>query len=1064
MVLLLSTSITPMTASVSVYSNAQMTEREAPLQAESMTFTSGETISFTSTDTMTISTGNRITVGSGVTMNFSSTIKMQFIEIPPPGDGILMQCDWLQVVTPGGYLPDPCSWWEVFDPFTGKALGEFHVDQFIMPDQFHIDNVWPGPIPIPMGAVISATRKIDIIEPCRYYEVHWPAHWYPTPCSWWEIIDPETGLFTGYEFHVDWTNESCEFHIDEIIPGPYILPFPWPWVTARLKVPGLTPCNYLVVEEPPEWYPAPCTWWEVLDPFSGERTGYEFHVDWTNESCEFHIDDVWPEPFDFPFPAPVFEAEEKVTTISSCDWFIIENLVGSDPEPCSWWEVLDPSGTPTGIEFHIDEVGQGIFHIDEVIPEDPIVLHWYPATVTITVVKKIDAISQCNWFRVGDLTQIPEPCSWWKIIYPEYLADVEFHVDDSTGDGSFHIDYADPNTFSPPEYEIIAEKKIDTLQPCDWFAVIDPPTGWLPSPCTWWRITWPPEWAGVEFHVDANSADQFHIDTPAVPPPSPPTPPPWNVTAETFVPGVPWYMKPPYPDYAPSGMPDFDQRQLGTYWWNQSFVWDHCGPVAVANSLWWLDSEFETNTIPPPTVIDSYPLVQTYGQWDDHDPLNVPPLVEHLAYLMDTDGLRTRIVHMGTDVMDMQAGLTHYLSWSGVNPLGDVDGNGIVDAFDEAIVTAALGSVPGSPGWDMRADVFPVTLGYPPVADNVIDMNDLTLVLMNMGAPQGDFYEHTMFAPDWGFIVEEVTRCQDVVLLLVPYYFDPTGGWYRYDEGAHFVTVAGLNATTWEIVFSDPIRDNAEAGGPGNVPIPHAHTPPPEPPYITHNDAQYVSHDMYHVIVEPCPGGPLTIPDYFGGAIPPPGPYPIWMIQIEAAVVTSPYEVDVHDVAVTNITTSKTGCLPKETIGEGKILKLNVTVENQGTVIETSNVTVYANNTFISAQPVTLNPTEIQTLTFTWDTTGYTKGNYWINATIDIVPFEIDTADNVWDYGWTYLTIVGDIDGDRDVDIFDIVMMAGVYGVRLPDPRYNPNADVDGDGDIDIFDIVAAAGNYGKSW
>jgi hypothetical protein len=350
------------------------------------------------------------------------------------------------------------------------------------------------------------------------------------------------------------------------------------------------------------------------------------------------------------------------------------------------------------------------------------------------------------------------------------------------------------------------------------------------------------------------------------------------------------------------------------------------------------------------------------------------------------------------------------------------------------------------------------------MADNIIDLDDLTLVLMNMGGAQGDFYEHTMFAPDWGFIVEEVMRCQDVVLLLVPYYFDPTGGWYRYDEGAHFVTVAGLNATTWEIVFSDPIRDNAEAGGPGDVPVPHAHTPPPEPPYITHNDASLVSHDMYHVIVEPCPGGPLTIPDYIGGAIPPPGPFPEWMIQIEAAVVTSPYEVDVHDVAVTNITTSKTGCLPKETIGEGKILQINATVENQGTVLETSNVTVYANNTYIGAQPVTLNPAEIQTLTFTWDTTGYVKGNYWINATITVVPLETDTADNTFDYGWTFLTLAGDVDGDRKVDIFDIVRMAGVYGIRRPDPRYNPNCDVDGDGDIDIFDIVAAAGNYGKSW
>jgi hypothetical protein len=29
---------------------------------------------------------------------------------------------------------------------------------------------------------------------------------------------------------------------------------------------------------------------------------------------------------------------------------------------------------------------------------------------------------------------------------------------------------------------------------------------------------------------------------------------------------------------------------------------------------------------------------------------------------------------------------------------------------------------------------------------------------------------------------------------------------------------------------------------------------------------------------------------------------------------------------------------------------------------------------------------------------------------------------------------------------------------------YNLNSYIDGDGDIDIFDLVIAAGNYGKSW
>jgi len=62
--------------------------------------------------------------------------------------------------------------------------------------------------------------------------------------------------------------------------------------------------------------------------------------------------------------------------------------------------------------------------------------------------------------------------------------------------------------------------------------------------------------------------------------------------------------------------------------------------------------------------------------------------------------------------------------------------------------------------------------------------------------------------------------------------------------------------------------------------------------------------------------------------------------------------------------------------------------------------------------------------------------------------------------------LAGDVDKDFDVDIFDLVRMAGVYGVKKPDPKYDSHSDcdLDGDGDIDIFDLVRMAGNYGKVW
>ena len=105
-----------------------------------------------------------------------------------------------------------------------------------------------------------------------------------------------------------------------------------------------------------------------------------------------------------------------------------------------------------------------------------------------------------------------------------------------------------------------------------------------------------------------------------------------------------YYKEGGWDDYAPKGMPDFDQKQYG---WDknpqgQSTNSYYCGPVSVANSLWWFDSKFETNPVPPPTINDTYPLVQSYAvnpfAWDDHDPRNVQPFVNVLAGLMGTDG------------------------------------------------------------------------------------------------------------------------------------------------------------------------------------------------------------------------------------------------------------------------------------------------------------------------------------------------------------------------------------------------------------------------------------------
>jgi hypothetical protein len=116
-------------------------------------------------------------------------------------------------------------------------------------------------------------------------------------------------------------------------------------------------------------------------------------------------------------------------------------------------------------------------------------------------------------------------------------------------------------------------------------------------------------------------------------------------------------------DYAPKGMPDFDQKQAD--WWEDSgygTFWYYGGPVAAANSLWWFDSKFEPNPVPPPARSDGYSLVQSFRPWeyDDHDPANVVPVVYNLAGWMGTTP------DWGTPLYNLVDGLRAYISTVGL--------------------------------------------------------------------------------------------------------------------------------------------------------------------------------------------------------------------------------------------------------------------------------------------------------------------------------------------------------------------------------------------------------------
>jgi hypothetical protein len=384
------------------------------------------------------------------------------------------------------------------------------------------------------------------------------------------------------------------------------------------------------------------------------------------------------------------------------------------------------------------------------------------------------------------------------------------------------------------------------------------------------------------------------------------------------------------------------------------------------------------------------------------------------------------------------------------------------------VAFSAYGSQPGMPNWNLAADVFPASLTYPPATDNIINQSDLDMVISHLGQT-GLFYEHTVSQPNFSYIAQEVSKCQDVVLLLGYWRMDRySGEWYR--EDGHYVTVAGVDLEHLRVAVCDPREDAFERGliTEGRVPIAHVHTPP-EPPYTTHNDVGHVSQDGYGFAqipggLPPCPGGNLTLDNYVNWK----GSY-LYAV-IEYAVVTSPLEVQEqgHDVAVTNVTTAKTGCLPKPTVGQTYNLQINVTVQNQGNFTETFNATVYATSTLQSIvagnRKVTdLLTGETRTITFNWNTTGVTYGSYSINATAETVPYETDISDNTLVDGTIDVVVPGDIDGNKIVNMLDLYKIALIFGTKTGDPNYVSNCDIDSNNIINMLDLYIAALHFGQT-
>jgi parallel beta-helix repeat protein len=173
----------------------------------------------------------------------------------------------------------------------------------------------------------------------------------------------------------------------------------------------------------------------------------------------------------------------------------------------------------------------------------------------------------------------------------------------------------------------------------------------------------------------------------------------------------------------------------------------------------------------------------------------------------------------------------------------------------------------------------------------------------------------------------------------------------------------------------------------------------------------------------------------------------------------------IHDVGITEISTSKT------VVEQGYSMNISVEIINYGEQLEILNVTARANSTIIGTQTTTLALGTSNTMIYTWNTSGFAKGNYTISAYAWPVPGETHTADNDLMGGTVLVARVGDLNGDDKCDGRDLIIASRAFGSYGPDYFYpgslatlgwNPNADITNDNKVDGRDLLIASRHFGE--
>lgn len=170
-----------------------------------------------------------------------------------------------------------------------------------------------------------------------------------------------------------------------------------------------------------------------------------------------------------------------------------------------------------------------------------------------------------------------------------------------------------------------------------------------------------------------------------------------------------------------------------------------------------------------------------------------------------------------------------------------------------------------------------------------------------------------------------------------------------------------------------------------------------------------------------------------------------------------------HDVAVTDVSPDSNW------IYQGILCHcaIKVTITNRGSFAEGFPVAVFAyndssGNYTVGTQSVTgLQPSGTVTLTFVWNTIGVPVCHWYNITAVASLGDDVNPSDNILSSPvLVKVRIIGDVNGDGEVSLSDIVIMAEAYSSSAGYPRWNDACDINNDGKVDLADLVTLAIHY----